>query len=363
MFVISTRNFPPDIGGMQNLMGGLALSLLKHGPVKVFAEKNIEESNFDKNAGIDITRISGFKIFRKYRKANLIKEFSLKNSIRAFFFDHWKSIEKIDDKILKNTKSFCLIHSKEINHETGTLINKRMLKALNKANHVISNSEFTKKLAMKNGLNEKKIKIIHPGCNYPIKIDNKNIDKAKDLFRNSFPKIITVARLDKRKSHQNILMTIKNLKPRFPNIKYISIGDGDEMQNLRNLKNELGLGNEVLLLNESTELLKVALLEQSDLFLMPSVIYKKSVEGFGISFIEAAAYGTGSIGGVAGGASDAIQDGVSGYLCDGGDLNSIYETIVKFYDNENYKQLGKNAFTFSKNFQWDKIVKKYIKLI
>ena len=85
MFVISTRNFPPDIGGMQNLMGGLSLSLLKHGPVKVFAEKTTDESNFDKNAGIDITRVAGFKIFRKYRKANLIKEFSLKNSIRAFF--------------------------------------------------------------------------------------------------------------------------------------------------------------------------------------------------------------------------------------------------------------------------------------
>ena len=363
MFLISTRNFPPEIGGMQNLMGGLSLSLLKHGPVKVFAEKTNVENNFDKNAGINITRVSGLKIFRKYRKANLIKEFSLKNSIRAFFFDHWKSIEKIDDKILANTTSFCLIHSKEINHIEGTFINKRMLKALNKASYVISNSEFTKNLAIKNGLNEKKIKIIHPGCNYPIKIDNKSLDKARDLFRNSFPKILTVARLDKRKSHQNILMTIKNLKPRFPNIKYISIGDGDEMQNLKNLKNELGLGNEVLLLNESTELLKAALLEQSDLFLMPSVIYKKSVEGFGISFIEAAAFGTGSIGGIAGGASDAIQEGVTGYLCDGGDLNSIYETIVKFYDNDNFKQLGKNAFTFSKNFSWDKIIKKYIKLI
>ena len=363
MFVISTRNFPPEIGGMQNLMGGLSLSLLKHGPVKVFAEKTNMENNFDKNVGINVTRVSGLKIFRKYRKANIIKEFSRQNSVRAFFFDHWKSIEKIDDKILANTTSFCLIHSKEINHVEGTLINKRMLKALGKASYVISNSEFTKKLAIKNGLNEKKIKIIHPGCNYPIKIDNKNLDKAKDLFRNGFPKIITVARLDKRKSHQNILMTIKNLKPRFPNIKYISIGNGDEIQNLKNLKNELGLGNEVLFLNESTELLKVALLQQSDLFLMPSVIYKKSVEGFGISFIEAAAYGTGSIGGIAGGASDAIQDGVSGYLCDGGDLNSIYETIVKFYDNDNYKQLGKNAFSFSKNFQWDKIVKKYIKLI
>jgi phosphatidylinositol alpha-1,6-mannosyltransferase len=363
MFVISTRNFPPEIGGIQSLMGGLSLSLLKHGPVKVFAEKTSEDNNFDKNNGIDVTRVSGFKIFRKYRKANLIREFSLKNSVRAFFFDHWKSIEKIDDKILRNTTSFCLIHSKEINHIQGSFTNKRMLKALNKAKFVISNSEFTKRLAIKNGLSENKIQIIHPGCNYPIKTDIKSIDKAKDLYRNCFPKIITVARLDKRKSHQNILMTIKNLKPRFPNIKYISIGDGEEMQNLENLKNELGLGNEVLLLKDTTELLKVALLEQADLFLMPSVIYKKSVEGFGISFIEAAAYGTGSIGGIIGGASDAIQNGISGYLCDGDDLNSIYETIVKFFDNENFKQLGKNALIFSKNFNWDKIIKKYIKLI
>ena len=206
MFVISTRNFPPEIGGMQNLMGGLAVALLKHGPVKVFAEKATEEE-FDKRNGIDITRVAGFKIFRKYRKANLIKEFSINNSVRAFFFDHWKSIEKIDDKILKNTTSFCLIHSKEINHEIGTLINSRMLKALNKSSFVISNSEFTKKLAIKNGLKEEKIKIIHPGCNYPIKIDAKSIERARDMYRNSFPKIITVARLDKRKSHQNILMT------------------------------------------------------------------------------------------------------------------------------------------------------------
>ena len=43
-------------------------------------------------------------------------------------------------------------------------------------------------------------------------------------------------------------------------------------------------------------------------------------------------------------------------MCDGNDLNSIYETIVKFYDNDNFKQLGKNAFTFSKNFNWLKTI-------
>ena len=39
---------------------------------------------------------------------------------------------------------------------------------------------------------------------------------------------------------------------------------------------------------------------------MPSIIHEKSVEGFGISFIEAAQYGIPSIGGKDGGASDAI---------------------------------------------------------
>ena len=36
MFVISTRNFPPDVGGMQNLIGGLAKALVNHGPVNSF---------------------------------------------------------------------------------------------------------------------------------------------------------------------------------------------------------------------------------------------------------------------------------------------------------------------------------------
>ena len=65
MFVISTRNFPPEIGGIQSLMGGLSLSLLKHGPVKVFAEETAGGDKFDKNLGVDVTRVSGFKIFRK----------------------------------------------------------------------------------------------------------------------------------------------------------------------------------------------------------------------------------------------------------------------------------------------------------
>ena len=48
MFLIVTRNFPPDIGGIQNLMAGLSESLLEHGPVKVFADEFLNSKQFAK---------------------------------------------------------------------------------------------------------------------------------------------------------------------------------------------------------------------------------------------------------------------------------------------------------------------------
>jgi phosphatidylinositol alpha-1,6-mannosyltransferase len=238
-----------------------------------------------------------------------------------------------------------------------------MLNSLNKADYVITNSKFTKNLAIELGLKSENIKVINPGCNYPIEIDNEFKEFAKSVYGESFPRLITISRLDGRKSHQNTLMTIKNLLPKFPNLKYVSVGDGDERNNLEKLKKELGLDKEVSFVYKSNEQEKVALLEQSNLFVMPSIVYKKSIEGFGITYIEAACYGKPSIGGIFGGEADAIIEGKTGYLCDGNDLNALYETLSKILENENYKQLGSNALKFSKNFSWNKIIKKYIELI
>ncbi len=226
-----------------------------------------------------------------------------------------------------------------------------------------NNYLLTKNLLNKLGYKKDNIRIINPGCNYPIEIEAKSKDFARALYGDSFPKLITVSRLDKRKSHQNILMTIKNLLPKFPNLKYISIGDGEEKEKLKNLKKELGLTNEVTFIYKSSEQEKLGLLEKADLLVMPSVVYKKSIEGFGITFIEAASYGKPSVGGIFGGESDAIINGKTGYLCDGNDLSALYETLLKMLENDNFKELGKNAYEFSKNFNWNKIVKKYIELI
>ena len=88
-----------------------------------------------------------------------------------------------------------------------------------------------------------------------LNLHQKNL--LKTIFGNSFPKLLTISRLDGRKSHQNILMTIKNLLPKYPNLKYVSIGDGEEKEKLENLKKELGLSKEVNFIYKSSEQEKV----------------------------------------------------------------------------------------------------------
>ena len=96
---------------------------------------------------------------------------------------------------------------------------------------------------------------------------------------------------------------------------------------------------------------------------MPSIIYKKSVEGFGIAYIEAAQYGVPSIGGKDGGAADAIDHEKTGLICDGNNLNAIYSSINSMLENNKYLEYGKAAKENSNKFSWDKIIEEYKKIL
>tara|TARA_B100000579_G_C22582152_1_gene734020 strand:- start:291 stop:842 length:552 start_codon:yes stop_codon:yes gene_type:complete len=183
------------------------------------------------------------------------------------------------------------------------------------------------------------------------------------MLKGKNPRLITVSRYDKRKSHDKIIMALRNLKQIYPNIIYTSIGYGEEEENIKKLAKELGLDKQVLFLKNISLELKNALVARSNVFVMPSIIYKKSVEGFGISYIEAAQHGVPSIGGKHGGASDAIIHNKTGLICDGNQLEDIYSSINNLFKDNKYLEFGKEAKLFSENFLWDKIIEKYKRIL
>jgi phosphatidylinositol alpha-1,6-mannosyltransferase len=256
-----------------------------------------------------------------------------------------------------------LIHGKEINHEKGTSLNKRVLEVLENVETIVANSEYTKNLAIKLGVKENKIVVINPGI-YPVEeLDKKILDKVENLLQHKSPRLITVSRFDKRKNHFNIIMALRNLKQIYPNIVYICIGDGDEEDNIKDITAELSLNGQVMFFKNITSDLKNSLLSKSNIFVMPSIINKSSVEGFGIAYIEAAQYGVPSLGGKDGGASDAIENEKTGLICDGNDLEAIYSSIDFMLKNNKYIEYGKSAKENSSIFLWNEIIKEYKKIL
>ncbi len=360
MYLVITRSFPPELGGMQNLMWGLTRSLSKLNLIKVFADYHENHEEFDKSVSFSIERVSGMKLIRKYRKSYMINYYlEQNNNVECIIADHWKSLELIKTK----KKKICLIHSKEINHPKGSSLNKKVLLVLNNVDHIVANSSYTKNLAIDLGVEEKKIVIINPGIDPVSEIPKKYLDEAEDILKGKKNRLITVSRFDKRKNHEKVIMAIRNLKEIYPDIIYTCIGYGDEEEKLKKLVIELKLEDQVTFLKDVPSDLKNAFVAKSDIFVMPSIIYKKSVEGFGIAYVEAAQYGVPSIGGKDGGASDAIIHEKTGLICDGNKLEDIYSSIDNLFRDNKYKEYGKEAKNNSENFLWDKIIEKYKRIL
>ena len=359
MYLVVTRSFPPELGGMQSLMWGLSRELSKNFMIKVFADYIEDHRTFDEQASFSIERVGGLKLLRKFRKAHLIDEFVKKSKVKGIISDHWKSLEHLKN----DKKKYCLIHGKEINHNKGSGINKRIVKVLDNVEKVIANSEYTKNLAIGIGIKQDKIIVINPGID-PIKnLDQKSLSKVESLLSIKSPRLITVSRFDKRKNHEKVVMALRNLKQIYPDIVYICIGYGDEEENIKKLVNELDLGAQVMFFKDISNDLKNALIAKSNIFVMPSIISKSSVEGFGIAYTEAAQYGIPSIGGKDGGASDAIEHKKTGLICDGNSLDEVYSSINSMLENKKYLEYGKNAKDLVSKFYWPNILDKYRNII
>ena len=158
-------------------------------------------------------------------------------------------------------------------------------------------------------------------------------------------------------------MALRNLKQIYPSIIYICVGYGDEEENIKKLVAELGLQPQVMFFKDISNELKNALVAKSNIFVMPSIVHKKSVEGFGIAYVEAAQYGLPSLGGKDGGAADAIEHEKTGLICDGNELDEVYSAINLMLENNKFQEYGKAAKENSAKFKWSTIIEEYKKIL
>ena len=128
--------------------------------------------------------------------------------------------------------------------------------------------------------------------------------------------LVTLARLEKRKGHKFILSSIAKLKNEYPNIQYIIAGSGIELKNLKKIVVDLKIENNVIFLGNINNYEKNYLFKRTNLMVMPTTdeTTNRSVEGFGIAYLEAAFYEIPSIASNVGGTSEAVIHNETGLI-------------------------------------------------
>ena len=98
---------------------------------------------------------------------------------------------------------------------------------------------------------------------------------------------------------------------------------------------------------------KAALYASAQVFLLPGGAVGDDMEGFGLVFIEAGAWGVPVVAGACGGAVEAVEDGTTGRLCDSGDDDSIRDALDDLLADENRRlTLGENARRNAQRYFW-----------
>ncbi len=380
--LIATIEFPPQKGGVANYLAGLA-GALPQDRVTVLAPRSGSVQNFDSS--------QKYKIYRKNLLSKLIWPKWL-----PMIWHLWSATRKekaeaiLVGQILPvgtaamivkrffKIPYFVSCHGMDILTAAENPRKKELMnKILEQASGVVANSQFTKNELIKLGVSESNITIVYP-C--PDKIFARTtispfattasnseavflVDEIRKKYHLQDKKILlTVGRLVARKGQDKVIEALPAILKHVPQVIYVIVGNGPEISNIKYQISKLRLENEVLLTGEISDETLKAFYQLCNVFVMTPRQIGPDVEGFGTVFLEANQFGKPVVAGKSGGVTEAVLDGVTGFVVDPMGTLQIAEAVIKLLtDKDLANKLGQQGKErVEKEFRWEIQVKKFI---
>ena len=356
-YIIITQTFPPRTGGMQTVMTAIAKRLSTLEKTIVFPDHFVSKDNDISKENFSIYNNFTPKLFRSFVKKLLAYQ-TIENE-DIIICDSWKSINAVPN--IAN-KIIVLAHGQEYlsSNKKYDLIKK----SLTRANHIICSSKYTYDLIESLKITDTNKSIIPP--TYSLEKINKRLE-IKTFKSSNKVHIISITRLEERKGIVPVLKSLgalkksKSLKPFIWDI----FGIGDQKDEIEEVIKTLNLAQYVKLKGAITNKDKEYYLSIADLFIMPSYKVEKSIEGFGISYVEAAAYSIPSIAGQEGGVTDAVLDKKTGWCVNPMNQKQLSKVLLEAINNNKKRELlGRQAQEeFLNSFVGEKVFRKFMKSI
>ncbi len=254
-----------------------------------------------------------------------------------------------DDKI----KIITTLHGTDI-----TLVGKhhsffRITKfSIEESDGVTSVSEFLKGATIDTFDIKREVEVIHNFVDTEVYKRDEN-RKNLDMIEPDDKVIIHISNFRPVKRIGSIVKVFCNISKKVKS-KLLLVGDGPEMCKIRDMVSKLDLDNKVIFMGRQNDI--IPLLNISDLYMLPS----KS-ESFGLSALEAMSCEVPVIGTSIGGLKEVVEHGISGYICDPGDIKAMSKAAIAVLANKNNRiKMGLAARARAKKFDSKNIIDKYI---
>ena len=189
----------------------------------------------------------------------------------------------------------------------------------------------------------------HPG------VDGSGVREAHGLADR--PVVVCVSRLVARKGQDMLIRSLPAIHRRVPDAAVLIVGDGPQRGDLEKLVGKLGLGGDVVFTGVKAWVDTPGYFAAGDVFAMPTRTRKAGfeVEGLGIVYLEASACGLPVVVGDSGGAPDAVQDGVTGYVVNGRAPDEIADRVsTLLLDRDLAREMGEWGRRWvEQRWRWD----------
>ncbi len=231
---------------------------------------------------------------------------------------------------------------------------------------VIANSTWTAELAG-DVMREVGVRVPPPIADFPLGTDpvqfapgHASAAARKQLGLGADPYLLTVARLVPHKGQDVALRALAALAAEFPPLRYVIVGEGPDEARLRALAAALGVSARVVFAGPMRDDLLPATYAGASVYVgLSRFLPPINVEGFGISFVEAAASGVPSVAGDSGGVRSAVLDGDTGFVVPPEDDAQVAGAIRRLLGDEALRtRMGAAARRAAvERFNWDRVVR------
>ncbi|MEM7777878.1 MAG: glycosyltransferase family 4 protein [Pseudomonadota bacterium] len=359
--LIATQCFPPDVGGIETLVGDLSIAMAAQDHRVTVLADAAKRTEADPAAvgAVTVTRFGGPKFLRRRMKAASVHRHLRTQTFTGLICDSWKSLELIDPG---DVPVVVLAHGMEFPPEASSRRQRRMRQALGKARTVVASSQYAAARVAHLVPAFVPIVVINPPIHPQPEPSAAALRDLSVRVGARAPLIAGLGRLEPRKGFDKVIAALPQLTAQFPDVTFALAGAGDDRDRLVALAAEHDVANHVAFLGRIDDATKAALLAKADVFAMPTRRVGASVEGFGIVYAEAAWYGTPAIAGRDGGAVDAVQNGAAGLVVDGERTDDVADALVRLLADEDMSaRLGLAAQTHVQTMgTWERCLPRYL---